>query len=176
MSAGASAETLRAALAGPLADLGVDLEAIEVQQAGRRQVVRLVIDRDGGIDLDHVAQASQCVSALLDSPPLSEALPGPFVLEVTSPGVDRPLTEPRHWRRAVTRLVHVTLLDGSEIEGRLIDMPSDEQVVVALPGGDRVLPVASVRRAVVQVEFNRPDRPEPEHADAADSDVADEEA
>ena len=81
--------------------------------------------------------------------------PGPFVLEVTSPGVDRPLTEPRHWRRALSRLVHVTRKDDSEIEGRVVAVPSDDAVVIATPEGDVTLALSDVRRALVQVEFNR---------------------
>ena len=108
-----SAELVRTGLRGPLADMGVDLEDVEVVKAGRRHVVRVVVDRDGGVDLDLVASVSQRVSELLDAPPLSDQLPGPFVLEVTSPGVDRPLTEPRHWRRARGRLVQATMADGA---------------------------------------------------------------
>ena len=87
----ASGETVRAGLVGPLAELGVDVEAVEVSKAGRRHVVRVVVDRDGGVDLDLVAEVSRRAGELLDAPPLADALPGPFVLEVTSPGVDRPL-------------------------------------------------------------------------------------
>jgi ribosome maturation factor RimP len=148
---------LKAGLVEPLGALGVDVEAVEVQKAGRRHVVRIVVDRDGGVDLDLVADVSRRASELLDEAPLSDALPGPFVLEVTSPGVDRPLTEPRHWRRALTRLVHVTRTDGTVIEGRLTAMPSDDEVVLATPGGDEAVLVADVKRAVVTVEFNRPD-------------------
>jgi len=148
---------VRAGLVEPLRALGVDVEAVEIQKAGRRHVVRVVVDRDGGVDLDLVAAVSRRASELLDVPPLSDALPGPFVLEVTSPGVDRPLTEPRHWRRAVSRLVQVTLADGTTVDGRLLSVPSDEEVVVAGAGGDVTIPLSAVERAVVQVEFNRPD-------------------
>ena len=159
MTLTASAGALRAGLSDPLAALGVDLEDVDVSKAGRRHVVRVVVDRDGGVDLDLVAAVSRCISDLLDVAPLSESLPGPFVLEVTSPGIDRPLTEPRHWRRAVGRLVHVTRTDESVVEGRLIEVPSPSQAVVATSAGDIVVLVDDVRRAVVQVEFNRPDAP-----------------
>ena len=152
-----SADVVKAGLLDPLAELGVDLEAVEVQKAGRRHVVRVVVDRDGGVDLDLIAAVSQRASELLDVPPLSDELPGPFVLEVTSPGVDRPLTEARHWRRAVTRLVLVTRVDDSEIEGRVTSVPSDNEVVLTTPSGDVTVTLADVRRAVVQVEFNRVD-------------------
>lgn len=149
--------TLLAGLTGPLAELGVDVEAVDVQKAGRRHVVRIVVDRDGGVDLDLVAAVSQRASALLDEPPLGDVISGPFVLEVTSPGVDRPLTETRHWRRARTRLVQVDLVDGSQVTGRVADVPGDDEVVLETEGGMVTLERGQVRRAVVQVEFNRAD-------------------
>lgn len=152
-----SGAALKAGLDQPLAALGVDVESVDVQKAGRRHVVRIVVDRDGGVDLDLVAAVSQRASQLLDEPPLADVLPGPFVLEVTSPGVDRPLTEPRHWRRARNRLVHVTLADGSHVEGRITGVPSDDEVVVTTERGDVTVTRADVERAVVQVEFNRKD-------------------
>lgn len=150
-----AAATLQAGLTGPLAELGVDVEGVDVQRAGRRHVVRIVVDRDGGIDLDLVAAVSQRASALLDEAPLADVIDGPFVLEVTSPGVDRPLTEPRHWRRARGRLVRVELVDGTEATGRIVDVPSDEQVVLLTDAGETTVQRDAVRRAVVQVEFNR---------------------
>src|SRR3982751_6230174 len=102
---------LESLLAPVVAEAGADLEQGEVTPAGRRRVLRVVVDRDGGIDLDGVADLSHAVSEALDS---SDVMGGqPYVLEVTSPGTDRPLTEPRHWRRAVGRLVKVDLADGS---------------------------------------------------------------
>lgn len=146
-------------LAGPLGALGVDLEDVEVTRAGRRHVVRIVIDRDGGVDLDLVATVSQRVSELLDSPPLDSAIEGAFVLEVTSPGVDRPLTLPRHWRRARTRLVRATLADGTDVEGRITDVPDDDTVVLTIDGQAQEIALAEVSRAIVQVEFQRKDEP-----------------
>ena len=144
-------------LSAPLADLGVDLEDVEVAKAGRRHVVRVVIDRDGGVDLDLVAQVSQRVSELLDAPPLDSTIDGAFVLEVTSPGVDRPLSLPRHWRRARTRLVQATMADGTQVDGRIADVPDDETVVLTIDGDSRDIRLGDVTRAIVQVEFNRKD-------------------
>jgi len=84
----------------------VDLEDVTLKAAGRRTVVTVVVDADGGVDLDRVADISRSISDVLDADP--ELLPGAFVLEVTSPGVDRPLTLPQHWRRARTRLVNIS--------------------------------------------------------------------
>jgi ribosome maturation factor RimP len=170
MTPSATAEALRAGLSAPLATLGVDLEGVEVHKAGRRHVVRVVVDRDGGVDLDLVAAVSRRVSELLDVPPLSESMPGPFVLEVTSPGIDRPLSEPRHWRRAIGRLVNVTMIDDSVVAGRVVDVPSQTQAVLATSTGDVVVALPEVRRALVEVEFNRPDQPVDEDAVNADVD------
>ena len=164
---------LMAGLAGPLGALGVDVEDVDVQKAGRRHVVRIVVDRDGGVDLDLVAAVSHRASELLDEPPLADVLPGPFVLEVSSPGVDRPLTEPRHWRRALTRLVHVATVDGRTLEGRIVDVPSDTEVVIATATGDVTVALVDVQRAQVQVEFNRKDDGIDDDADADDADGTD---
>ena len=149
-------EGLREGLVGPLEELGVDLEDVEVSRAGRRDLVRIVIDRDGGVDLDVVAAVSQRVSGLLDEPPLHALLPGPFVLEVTSPGVDRPLTDVRHWRRAVDRRVRVERADASVVEGRIVSVAEDGLVQLDVDGSPVVIRPAEVARAVVQVEFTRP--------------------
>jgi ribosome maturation factor RimP len=157
-----AADAVLAALVGPLSALGVDVEEVQVQRAGRRHVVRVVIDRDGGVDLDRVAEVSQAASALLDAPPLSDEVPGPFVLEVTSPGVDRPLTQPRHWRRALGRLVDVHGHDGTAVVGRVLSAPDDDDaspaVLLRTDGGEQEVALAGIARAVVQVEFNRGDQ------------------
>lgn len=157
MSTHAFAKQVAARLRGPLADLGVDLEDLEIHRAGRRHVVRVVVDKDGGVDLDLVAEVSRLTSEVLDDPELAEQLPGAFVLEVTSPGVDRPLTEPRHWRRAAGRLVEATLGDGTTVTGRILPPSGDADVTIATEAGDRTVALADVSRAVVQVEFNRLD-------------------
>jgi ribosome maturation factor RimP len=157
MSSSASTEAVTAGLRQPVEELGVDLEAVEIQKAGRRHVVRVIVDRDGGIDLDLVAAVSQRVSAILDGPELPDVLSGPFVLEVSSPGVDRPLTEERHWRRAVGRLVKATLKDGSDVLGRVSAAPTDGTVVLVTASGDVVVALSDVTLALVQVEFTRVD-------------------
>jgi ribosome maturation factor RimP len=157
MSTHEFAKQVAARLRGPLSDMDVDLEDVEVSKAGRRHVVRVVVDRDGGIDLDLVAEVSRLTSEILDSPEMAEQMPGAFVLEVTSPGVDRPLTEERHWRRAVGRLVETTLADGSVVVGRVLTAPTDGEVTISTEAGDRTVVIAEVTRAVVQVEFSRID-------------------
>jgi len=151
----ASLAVLRERLAERLADLGLDLEEVHVQRAGRRELVRVVVDRDGGADLDAIAEASRAISALLDDEPIAGQFSGAYVLEVTSPGVDRPLTQPRHWRRAVGRLVEATLVDGQVVLGR-VDSADDEQAVLIRADSGRVsVGLADVQRAMVQVEFSR---------------------
>src|SRR5688572_11187840 len=87
---------------------GYDLEELVVTPAGRRSVVRVVVDRDEGVTLDDIADVSRAVSEVLDANDDGMGRT-PYVLEVTSPGVDRPLTEPRHWRRNTGRLVTVAV-------------------------------------------------------------------
>jgi ribosome maturation factor RimP len=128
---------------------GFDLEDVTVSPAGKRRVVRVVVDRDGGVDLDDVAEVARAVSDLLDADP--DLLDGAYVLEVTSPGVDRPLTEPRHWRRAQGRLVTATLADET-VTGR-VTASTDTDVTLDVDGTVRTLLQAEVTRAVVQVEF-----------------------
>lgn len=131
---------------------GHDLEGLEVTPAGRRRVVRMLVDKDGGTTLDDVADVSRAVSAALDDIDAREPalLGGAYVLEVSSPGVDRPLVAPRHWRRNVGRLVTAHLADGTSATGRLAEA-SDSAVVL----GERRLPLAQVVRGQVQVEFDR---------------------
>ncbi|TDC52047.1 ribosome maturation factor RimP [Actinomadura sp. KC345] len=106
-------------------EAGFDLEEVDVRPAGRRRLVKIVVDADGGVGLDDIARLSEAASGLLDG---SDVLgTSPYVLEVTSPGVDRPLTEPRHWRRAVGRLVVAPLTEGGQIEGRVV--AADDEAV-----------------------------------------------
>lgn len=143
-------------LVGPVVErLGYDLEGLTVSAAGRRHVLKVVIDRDGGVGLDDIATLSSELSMALED---DDAIPGSYVLEVSSPGVDRPLTEPRHWRRNVRRLVKVTLVDGTERTGRV--RTSDEATAVLVDdatGDELAVAYEDVERAIVQVEL-RPNR------------------
>ena len=134
---------------------GYDLEDLTVTTAGRRSLVRVVVDGDEGVDLDAVADVSRAISDALDADaPGGAAFAGPYVLEVTSPGVDRPLTEPRHWRRAVGRLVEAGVGDGA-VTGR-VRSADGTGVVLELEGGtQREISWSELGRGKVQVEFNR---------------------
>lgn len=134
-----------------VAATGFDLEDVTVSPAGKRRVVRVVVDRDGGVDLDDVADVARAVSDLLDDNP--DLVDGAYTLEVTSPGVDRPLTQPRHWRRNVGRLVKATLADET-VTGRITGS-SDTEVTLDVDGTPRTLLQAEISKALVQVEFGR---------------------
>lgn len=141
-----------------VAESGFDLEDVLVTPAGKRRQVRVIVDGDGGVSLDDVAVVSQKISAALDE---SDAMgSGPYVLEVTSPGVDRPLTQPRHWRRASGRLVRATLAGGGEVTGRVTEA-DDDAVVLDTDGRERRLGYDELTRGLVQVEFNRRGDDEP---------------
>lgn len=143
-------DRLVAALAPVVASAGYDLEDVELSGPGRRTVVRIVVDRDGGFGLDDVADLSRDVSAMLDES--DDLLPGAYVLEVSSPGVDRPLTLTRHWRRNVDRLVEIRRTDGAALTGR-IRSAGERSAVVDVDGADTDVPYDQVTRAVVQVEL-----------------------
>lgn len=152
MSQDATRDRITAAVSAPLADLGLDLEAVEVTPAGKRRMLRIAVDRDGGVTLDDIAEATREVSqAIDDADAMGEA---PYTLEVTSRGVDRPLTLPRHWRRNRDRLVKVTTADGETLTGR-IGESDDDGVTLDVSGQARSLAYAEVGKALVQVEFNR---------------------
>ena len=162
-TAGASAAQAREhllALLGPVvAEAGYDLEDVAVSSAGRRSLVRVTVDADGGIDLDAVALVSRLISDALDAdaaaPSSPRALAGAYVLEVSSPGVDRPLTEPRHWRRATGRLVRVDV-DGRPTTGRVAQV-DDAGVTLDVDGASRRAAWPQLGRGKVQVEFHRAD-------------------
>lgn len=145
-------ESLEAVLRPIVEQFGCDLEAVDVTPAGRRRQLRVLIDRDGGVDLDGVAEVTRAVSKALDSSDVMGE--GAYHLEVSSPGVDRPLTEPRHWRRNIGRLVAVTLTAGGKVKGRITGA-SDDAAELDVDGSTRELRYAEVAKAKVQIEFNR---------------------
>ena len=152
MSTDRTRDHLAELLTDPLSAVGLDVEAVEISQAGKRRLLRVAVDKDGGVTLDDVALATKEVSRLLDD---SDAMGAqPYTLEVTSPGVDRPLTHPRHWRRNEGRLVKVACRDGSTLTGRIVG--SDEHSAsLDVDGADRQVEFDDVAKAKVQVEFNR---------------------
>jgi len=149
-----SRQRVRTAVEPVVSGAGYDLEDVTVTAAGRRSVVRVVVDRDGGIDLDAVAEVSRVVSEALDDSDVTGDTP--YTLEVTSPGVDRPLTEPRHWRRAVGRLIRARVRDEGDLLGRVTD--ADEAAVTfSVDGAQHTVPYDALGPGKVQVEFQRTD-------------------
>ncbi|MCW2676973.1 MAG: Ribosome maturation factor RimP [Modestobacter sp.] len=154
---------------------GYDLEELVVRAAGQRSVVRVVIDCDAGVSLDDVAELSRAVSEVLDAEG-DDMGRSPYVLEVTSPGVDRPLSLPRHWRRNAGRLVTVAVgpeRAREQVTGRVLRVQDDGVVLAVEKGGakkgqvrravgERTVAWAELGEARVQVEFTRP----PGHRDA----------
>ncbi len=142
-------QEIAAKLAGPIARQGLFLESVKVGQAGRRKIVRVVVDLPegpGGVSSDALTDVSREISAVLDD---ADLIRGAYTLEVTTPGTDRPLTEPRHFSRAVGRLVTVTTADG-EFTDRLV---SATDTHATFESHDVAL--GEVERAKVQVELKR---------------------
>ena len=131
---------------------GCDLEAADIAPAGRRRLLRVLVDRDGGISLDDVADVTRAISKALDADDIMGE--GAYTLEVSSPGVDRPLTLPRHWRRNVSRRVAVTLTAGGKLTGR-IKSASEEAAELDVDGTRQTVAYADVAKAKIQIEFNR---------------------
>ncbi|MDQ1643253.1 MAG: ribosome maturation factor RimP [Actinomycetota bacterium] len=153
MATASNRDALLRLLTPVVSGTGLDLEDVQVTPAGKRRLLRVVVDQDGGVELDGVASVSTAVSAALDA---SDVMGGaPYVLEVTSPGVDRPLTEPRHWRRARSRLVEARLADETAVTGRLVEA-DDQGVLLDVDGAQRRIPWPELATGRVQVEFNRP--------------------
>jgi ribosome maturation factor RimP len=136
-----------------VAAAGMDLESVRVSTAGRRRLLRVVVDSDQGVSLDDAATISRQLSAALDADPVMGDFP--YTLEVSSPGVDRPLTDPRHWRRSVGRLVQVTAAEAGTVTGRVVAADLDG-VTLDVGGDRRRFGYAALGAGAVQVEFGHP--------------------
>ncbi|MFG2814177.1 ribosome maturation factor RimP [Streptomyces sp. NPDC004673] len=154
-------ERLRELLEPLVTSQGLDLEEIAVDSVGRKRVLRVVVDSDTGADLDQIADVSRALSAKLDD---TDAMGDQaYDLEVGTPGAERLLTEPRHYRRAVERLVKFQLADGEELVARILGV-DDEGLDLEVPGvkgrkaKERRLGFPEIAKARVQVEFNRKDK------------------
>jgi ribosome maturation factor RimP len=142
-------------LLGPvITSQGYDLEDLSVTAAGRRSLIRVIVDGDGGIDMDGVADVARAISNRLDDDSAgTPAFAGPYVLEVSSPGVDRPLTSERHWRRATGRLVATTAA-GEPITGRVLAADT-ATVTLDIDGVAREFRLDDLGPGRVQIEFSR---------------------
>jgi ribosome maturation factor RimP len=171
--AAADAERIVGLLEPAVAAMGMDLEDVRITSAGRRRLLRIVVDADGGVSLDDIALVSRELSATLDrAAAMGEAA---YTLEVSSPGVDRPLTEPKHWRRAAGRMVTAPLRAGpggraSQTPplqpGPATDVPADSTVVtgrvtgtdssgvrIDVDGASRVFGYSELGPGRIQIEF-----------------------
>ncbi|MFJ2635614.1 ribosome maturation factor RimP [Streptomyces sp. NPDC087422] len=151
-------ERLRGLLEPLVVRTGLDLEEVTVTAAGKRRQLLVVVDSDEGVQLDAVAALSREISQALDA---SDAMgDAEYVLEVTSPGTDRPLTEPRHFRRNSGRLVKLQLKERGELIARIMTV-DDAGLDLEVPGvkGRKPKPAradfAEIEKARVEVEFNR---------------------
>jgi ribosome maturation factor RimP len=141
-----------------LSQAGYFLEDINVVTPGQHRIVTVIVDGESSLNLDQVTAASKLVSELLDS--ASFMGESPFTLEVTSPGIDRPLTLPRHFAKNVTRLLKVVKTDGEVVTGRITSNTDSNvtlSVTVKKETSDVVLSIADIKRATVEIEFNRKD-------------------
>lgn len=145
------------AVIGPVvAPLGLVVDGVAVKSAGKRQLVQVRLDGDGprgtGPDMDQIAAAAKAISQALDQVDMGSQ---PYVLEVSSRGVDTPLTSLAHFRRNTGRLVAISLVDGQSLAGRIAGVSADAVTIDEPPL--RQLRLADIAKAVVQVEFNRTD-------------------
>lgn len=164
--------TLAPLLVPLLAEHGLELETVDVVPAGKRRLLRIVVDGDGpqgdGPLLDDIAAATRAISLALDESDVTGA--SPYTLEVSSRGIGRPLDKPQHYRRNAGRLVEVTPIEGAVVLGRIVSS-TDEAVLLDVDGTQREIAYAGVRKALIQVELNRKSRTD-EPDDTEDDDTA----
>ena len=141
-------EEISAVITPALSDLGFYLEDITITSAGRRSMLTVIVDGDTHLSLDQVTVATKAISEIVEN--IQSLGQAPFTLEVTSPGLDRPLTKPRHWRKNIDRLVKIVLLDGKEIKGRVKDATEILATV-----DEQVVKFSDIKRATLEIEFKQ---------------------
>ena len=147
----ASTDELSIHIGAVLQPLGVELDDLTLSKAGNRRVLDVVVDADEPIDLDRLAEISRAVSESLDESDIMGT--APYVMEVGTRGVGRPLTKPAHWRRNVGRLVKISG-DAVSAAGRIMSF-DDPTVVINIKGQPRKFDISTIARAVIEVEFSR---------------------
>ena len=141
-----------------VSDQGFYLEDVHVATPGIHRIVTCIVDGDASLNLDQVTTVSRVISELLDEAAFMGETP--FTLEVTSPGVDRPLTQPRHFAKNIDRLLKIIKLDGSEVTGRILSNTDHDvtlTVTVKKETIEQTVSLSEIKRAVVEIEFNRKD-------------------
>ena len=141
-------EDISDAVTPALSALGFYLEDVTITSAGRRSMLTIIVDGDTHLSLDQVTSATKAIGEIVES--IQSLGETPFTLEVSSPGLDRPLTKPRHWRKNIDRLVKVVLLDGKEIKGRI--KAANE---ISATVDENEIKFSDVKRASLEVEFKQ---------------------
>ncbi len=137
---------------------GFYLEEVQLVSPGKHRIVTCIVDGEISLNLDQVTAVSRAISELLDEAPIMGDTP--FTLEVTSPGVDRPLTKPRHFAKNVDRFLKITKTDGEVVTGRITSNTESEVVLSVVSKKETTevaVAISDIKRAVVEIEFNRKD-------------------
>jgi ribosome maturation factor RimP len=141
-------EQVAAAITPIIESLGFYVEDIAITSAGKRSMLTVIVDGDTHLSLDQVTVATKAISEIVENLPTLGN--NPFTLEVTSPGLDRPLTKPRHWQKNKDRLIKIILNDGKEITGRIKDSTQSAVTV-----DEQVINFADMKRATLEIEFKQ---------------------
>jgi ribosome maturation factor RimP len=141
-------EQVAAAITPAIESLGFYVEDIAITSAGKRSMLTVIVDGDTHLSLDQVTVATKAISEIVENLPTLGN--NPFTLEVTSPGLDRPLTKPRHWQKNKDRLIKIILNDGREILGRIKDSTQSAVTV-----DEQVINFADMKRATLEIEFRQ---------------------
>jgi ribosome maturation factor RimP len=141
-------EQVAAAITPAIESLGFYVEDIAITSAGKRSMLTVIVDGDTHLSLDQVTVATKAISEIVENLPTLGN--NPFTLEVTSPGLDRPLTKPRHWQKNKDRLIKIILNDGKEITGRIKDSTQSAVTV-----DEQVVNFADMKRATLEIEFKQ---------------------
>jgi ribosome maturation factor RimP len=141
-------EQVLAVITPAIESLGFYVEDITITSAGKRSMLTVIVDGDTHLSLDQVTVATKAISEIVENLPTLGN--NPFTLEVTSPGLDRPLTKPRHWRKNQDRLIKIVLNDGKEVKGRIKDSNEASAKI-----DDQTINFADIKRATLEVEFKK---------------------
>ena len=139
-------EEISAAIRPAIEATGNYLEELTITSAGKVKILTVIVDSESHLNLDQVTVVTKSISEIVEAlPALGDT---PFTLEVTSPGLDRPLTKPRHWRKNLNRLVKITMTSGALIEGRIVEVTESTAIV-----GSEIVSFEDIKRATIEIEF-----------------------
>ena len=139
-------EEISAAIRPAIEATGNYLEELTITSAGKVKILTVIVDSESHLNLDQVTAVTKSISEIVEAlPALGDT---PFTLEVTSPGLDRPLTKPRHWRNNLNRLVKITMTSGALIEGRIVEVTESTAMV-----GSEIVSFEDIKRATLEIKF-----------------------